>query len=198
MSAPDSQTLAVYDAKAREYGDKFVDAGTDNGLLRFIASLRPGARVLDLGCGVGHSAARMRDDGLEVVALDASAGMAAEAERRYGLDVIVSDFDALPDLGRFDGVWASFSLLHAPRADLPRHLQAIHAALSPGGQFMIGMKVGHGTGRDPLGRIYTYVGADELQALLTKAGFTIDRLYTGADEGLDGRVAPWIVLFAHA
>lgn len=138
----------------------------------------------------------MREAGLDVVAVDASAGMAAEAARRYGLTVTRAEFGAIPELGRFAGIWASFSLLHAARDDLPRHLAAIRAALVPPGLFVIGMKTGEGTSRDALGRRYAFVTEAELVALLETAGFAVTHRRSGRTSGFDGTPAPWVVVHA--
>lgn len=191
------ETLAVYDARAQDYA-ALVGDGPSVRLQGFLSRVPCKARLLDLGCGTGAMAAQMKAAGHEVVALDPSTGMAAEAQARYGLNVRIGSFDDVPRLGRFDGVWAHFSLLHAPRPDLPRHLAALHAALRPGGVILIAMKTGTGAARDGLGRHYTYVTETELRQLLEKAGFTPRDVETGSEEGFDGVVAPWIILTADA
>ncbi|WP_172330849.1 class I SAM-dependent methyltransferase [Mangrovicoccus sp. HB161399] len=197
-SRPDAETIALYDAQAREYGDRFGGTKPYPRLEAFLDQVRPGGRVLDLGCGPGHASARMRERGFVPVPLDASGGMAAEAARRYGLDVTVADFSAIPGLGRFDGAWAHFSLLHADPADLPGHLADIHAALDPGAPFLIAMKTGTGTARDRIGRRYAYVGKEQLADLLARAGFSGLEIDTGADEGFDGTLSNFAIVTAHA
>ena len=50
--------------------------------------LPQGGRILDAGCGIGLDAAWLVDSGREVVAIDASAGMVAQARARLpGVDV---------------------------------------------------------------------------------------------------------------
>jgi hypothetical protein len=44
----------------------------------------------------------------------------------------------------FDGIWASFSLLHTPKAEHSRHIGAMARALRPGGYLYLGMKLGEG------------------------------------------------------
>lgn len=197
MSA-DRQTVELYTDKAADYADRFHSDKPQPRLEAFIDALPEGGRVLDLGCGTGNAAARMRDRGLIVTAIDASPGMADLARERFGLDVTVGTFDDVTGSDLYDGVWASFSLLHAPRQDMPRHLAAIHRALKPKGRFVIGLKTGTGTQRDALGRRYTYYTKAELKGLLQAAGFTPEQTETGSGKGLDGTVAPWIVVTARA
>ena len=194
----DSETIAVYNAKAAEYDALVNSEGPGERLAAFIAGLPKGAWVLDFGCGTGSAAACMRYHGLQVTALDASAEMVALAKRRFDLDVTLGTFDDLTASNEYDGVWASFSLLHAPREDMPRYLDAIHRALRPNGRFNIGLKTGTGEQRDALGRRYTYYTETELRGLLANAGFTITHIHTGAGPGLDGVIAPWITIDCHA
>ncbi len=118
MSA-DAETLAVYARRAEDYVNLVTGDGPDLALQSFLTGLPDRATVLDLGCGPGHTAARMRDLGYHVTAMDASSVMARIARDTYGLDVITAGFDDLADIDAFDGVWASFSLLHAPKARMP-------------------------------------------------------------------------------
>ncbi|MDF0599309.1 methyltransferase domain-containing protein [Psychromarinibacter sp. C21-152] len=190
-------TLAAYDRLAADYLEMVKDSASP-GLGRFLAALPPGARVLDLGCGPGHDAERIAAAGHEVLAVDASAEMAAMAARRDGVAARQARFDDIATLGRFGGIWASFSLLHAPRADFARHLRDLHAACAPGAAFGLGMKLGEGEGTDSLGRFYTYYSEEGLRDLLALSGFTVTDAKTGENAGLAGIPEPWIVLLSHA
>ncbi|CUI00404.1 class I SAM-dependent DNA methyltransferase [Leisingera aquaemixtae] len=197
----DRQTLDVYAAAARAYADGFArpdDRFHDPDFAAFIARLPAGARILDLGCGPGHWAARFKEMGFTVSAMDASPEMAELAKSGFGIEVEVATFEAVRGKGPFDGIWANFSLLHAPRADLPGHLAQVHRALNPGGIFHIGMKLGDGEGRDKLGRFYAYYSEDELKNLLQDAGFTVTRTRRGNGQGLAGGVETYVILTAHA
>ncbi|MEX0366561.1 MAG: trans-aconitate 2-methyltransferase [Ruegeria sp.] len=195
----DDATIRVYDERAAEYATLTDDQNADDPhLSAFLAAVPAGGRVLDLGCGPGTSAAVMAQAGLVVEATDASAEMVALADRHPGVTARQAVFDDIAGERLYDGIWANFSLLHAPRADFPRHLAALHAALKLGGAFFIGMKLGTGEGPDRLGRYYTYYSEDELHTHLTEAGFTITGQRRGRGPGLDGSVSDWIAVAAHA
>ena len=194
----DRKTIAVYDARVADYAKLDTSDTPGETLAAFIAALPRGGLVLDLGCGPGTSARHMARAGLRVDALDASAEMVALARGIEGVAARQGSFDALEAEGVYDGVWANFSLLHAPRTDMPRHLAAIHRALKPGGLFHIALKEGSGAGRDSIGRFYTYYGEAELSDLLRDAGFTPGTTRRGRGKGLSGRSDPWISMSAHA
>ncbi|MEM6891975.1 MAG: class I SAM-dependent methyltransferase [Pseudomonadota bacterium] len=192
----DRETLAVYADKARDYATKFTSLEPDETLRGFIAALPDNARVLDLGCGPGNAAAAMRNVGITVDAWDASPEMGEMAKAMFNIDVKVAAFEALQATSLYDGIYANFSLLHAPKSDMPAHLDRISKALKPTGIFHIGMKTGSGEQRDQLGRFYAYYEESELIELLEGVGLRAVRKSTGAEEGLDGTVAPWITILA--
>ena len=106
-------------------------------------------------------------------------------------------FDDLDAVDTFDGIWASFSLLHAPKSDFARHLAAIGTALRRAGHLHLGMKLGTGERRDTLGRFYAYYTEAELAEALRAAGFTILDSVTAEGQGLAGTVDPFVLMTAH-
>jgi trans-aconitate methyltransferase len=194
----DQKTIDVYNAKASDYADKFSRTKPDRDLRNFIDSVPKGGLVLDLGCGPGNSAAMMQSAGLVAEAMDASAQMVELACTKYGLNVKQATFDDLDANARYDGIWANFSLLHASKPDMPRHLAAIHKALKPGGHFHIGMKLGTGEKRDTMDRMYTYYEEAELKDMMQTAGFTLCDSRKDAMTGLAGPVEPFIIVTAYA
>jgi len=194
----DKETLRVYDAKAADYA-KLIDSDTKENpyLERFIARLPTGGRVLDLGCGPGLAATRMANAGLQVDAMDGSAEMVAMAAQHDGVTAWQATFDQITGTDIYDGIWANFCLLHANKEAMPHHLAAMVTALKPGGAFHIGMKLGSGSQRDAIGRLYSYYSEPELITLLGAAGLTAGETDHGRTVGLDGTEADWIVVAAH-
>lgn len=196
MSA-DQQTLQVYGESAEDYARMMVKFADDPVLTTFIQALPQGAHVLDLGCGPGWAAARMASAGLIVDGTDAVPEMVELASHHQGVTAHLARFEDITSVSAYDGIWANFSLLHAPRDAMPNHLSALHRALKPGGLFHIGMKTGTGEERDALGRLYTYYTENELHDLLQDAGFTPFSSQTGRDTGLSGEMADWVTMAAH-
>jgi SAM-dependent methyltransferase len=133
----------------------------------------------------------MQSQGFTVDATDGSAGMVAEA-RKVGVDARVASFEELDDVARYDGVFASFSLLHAPRSEMPDLLARIARSLKPRGCFYIGVKTGEGEHRDSLGRLYVYHTIPGLIALLDGAGFYVLEQEEGEEVGFAGTLDPFV------
>ena len=195
----DTETLRVYAEKAFDYAALTDDINTaDPGLKAFISAMPEGGHVLDLGCGPGAAAAQMAKAGLSVEAFDPVPQMVNLASQRSGVSARQAGFEDVSGSAVYDGIWANFSLLHARRADLPKHVERIVEALKPGGRFHIAVKTGIGEERDSLGRFYTYYTEQELTGLLGNAGLQVIDRREGCDRGLSGKVEPWIALVAHA
>ena len=186
----DNDTMAAYAANIDRYRRMVGKMGGNAMLPGFLAMLRAEAAVLDFGCGVGDSAARIQAAGHEVTCIDASAEMADAAKEFFGLDVDRRSFNELDAVDRFNAVWASFSLLHAPKTDMPDILARIHRALRVGGIVYIGLKRGTGEKRDDFGRFYAYYEEAELTGLIRDAGLLPITIEHDRMTGMSGATEP--------
>lgn len=178
-----------YDAIAEEYAKEYFDEldgkPFDREVLdRFALSLKQGGRVCDLGCGPGQIARYLASRGVEMMGIDASAGMVATARRlNPSIPFEQGGFFALPlGDGALAGVAAFYSLIHCPRTDLPKAVAEIFRVIRPGGRFLMTVHVGTGeVGRDEFhGKrvrlVANLFSEDEVRAALVSAGFRIDEL----------------------
>lgn len=192
----DQKTIDVYNAKTQDYAETVKKGGPDATLTAFIDRLPKGSRVLDLGCGLGNSSAIMAAAGLLPDPVDASAGMIAYAQKEYGLPARIGDFYDIG--GIYDAVWANFSLLHMPLSEMPAYFGLLHRHLAPDGLFHLGMKIGSGEARDPIGRRYSYLTVETAEEWLHENSFDPEPPVFGETLGLDGVVAPFFTLTALA
>ena len=123
--AADQETIAVYDGKMQDYAALKPDPQQNKAMRDFSAQLAPGAKVLDYGCGPGAFARAFADQGFQVEAFDASKEMVALTQADQRIKTWQASFEEFQAQHRYDGVWASFSLLHAPREQMPDLLMAI-------------------------------------------------------------------------
>jgi ubiquinone/menaquinone biosynthesis C-methylase UbiE len=196
----DTETIKYYDKSAESYLDKVCNTYPDSDLLSFINSIKSGGTVLDLGCGPGNSSAMMQSAGLNVQASDCSQKMVDIAKNKFNVDAIKAEFKELSEIDLYDGVWANFSLLHAPRSEMLSNLKKINRSLKKKGYLHIGLKIGNGEKRDTLGRQYTYYQPKELKSLLISAGFTINTIRLDMDGAISmtGMIEPFMIVTAYA
>ncbi len=121
--------------------DKFNNQLLDR--LMGCLNLRPGALVLDAGCGTGDHAVRFARRGYQCVGVDISETVLKEAEKnilRKGLNSKISLVcQALEDLSladdKFDVVHCRGVLMHIPHWE--RALEHLCRVLKPGGRIVI-------------------------------------------------------------
>jgi SAM-dependent methyltransferase len=134
-----------------EFWDRFyrerLDSGRDldwEGLWTgpFLGPLREaGARtILELGCGTGHDAARLADEGYSVTAADLSAEAIGHARARFGsmATFMVADMTQplpFPDAG-FDAVMSNVAMHMFPDGVTRRLFAEVGRLVRPGGLFL--------------------------------------------------------------
>lgn len=192
----DSATLRFYAEAAPTYTAS-NPGGANRNLATFLEKLKPGSRILELGCGGGRDAEAMLAAGFDVDPTDGVAEMAREAERRLRRHVRIMQFDELDAVETYDAIWASASLLHVPRKGLPHVLALICRALKPGGWHFASYKTGIASDRDTHGRYFSFLSRGELLDLYCQsADWKIESVqsYTGGSYG--GDPTPWIAVTA--
>ena len=164
-----SDSIAWYEANARAFFDRSVDAAILDQQRAFAALLPSGGRVLDAGCGSGRDAKAFREWGFAVTATEAAPSLAALARAHAGVAVEVRTFAQFDWQEAFDGVWACASLLHVARGELPPTLRRLRDALVPGGVLFASFKYGQGE-REANGRRFTNLDEPAAERLVAAAG----------------------------
>lgn len=174
-----TRTIEHYDQSAESFraGTADHDVSQNYAALLTAIEVPPPFVLLDFGCGPGRDLTYFRSLGHEAVGVEGSARF-VEMARGTGAEVLHQDFVALSlPSGRFDGIFANASLFHVPRAELPRVLRELHAALRPGGVLFASNP--HGDDRDGFSgtRYGAYYTHETWSSLVTAAGFEELRHY---------------------
>lgn len=151
MGDPQSATVAAYEKYAAAYRDSSAVMPDDVADLvrRYAAALGSGARVLEIGSGSGRDAAALEAAGLSVRRTDITPAfvelMRAEGHDAEVVDPLVDDLADPVRPGRaYDGVWASASLIHVARNDLPAVATRLADATRTDGLLHAALKEGDG------------------------------------------------------
>ena len=106
--------------------------------------VKPGLRVLDVGCGSGKTTSILREmvqPGGNVMGIDFSNDRVAYAKMHYGqlhgIDFVTCDFrEPLEGIGQFDLIWVRFVLEYF-LAESPAIVENITRVLKPGGMLCL-------------------------------------------------------------
>lgn len=172
----------------REHGR----AGHEPALRSFLERLRPGAKVLDAGCGSGRDSLFFKSQGFKVTAFDASEEMVRLASQLLGQPVLHMTFEDLNLPDEYDGIWACASLLHVERTQLPAVIAELAKYLKPGGVFYMSFKYGNEEyWKD--GRYFNCLDEDHLLTILQNLPeLTVEGMFITTDVRPDRKVERWL------
>ena len=166
----------------------------------FEAAFAPGARVLDVGCGMGRDLAVLLETGFDAYGVEPHDAMRARAVERHPHLAGRIAAASLPQLGLpfgggFDAIVCSAVLMHVPASALPASLAAFGALLAPRAcvlmalpEMQAGLLVDD---RDPDGRAFVNHAPEHVQRLMADAGFALSNLAEIAAPAADTR---WRIL----
>jgi SAM-dependent methyltransferase len=183
----DRQTLDAYEREAAQYAEEWTaqDAPTDLYAL-LDAYFQPGPTA-DVGCGAGRDAAWLAAQGHDVIGIDASPALLAEARRRYPALRFVQA--ALPELegvaeGQFANVLCETVIMHLDAGSIPPAVAKLVALLRPGGTLYLSWRVTPGADkRDGNGRLYAAFVPDVVLRALDGADVLFDEEVTSRSSG---------------
>jgi len=186
MSEDASRTRESYDELAATYTERIFTelAGKplDRHLLNRLAEdVRGHGLVADLGCGPGHVARYLHDQGVRMLGIDLSPRMIDSARQcSPGIEFRVGDMRTLdlPD-GALAGIVAFYSLIHIGEPEMGATLRELRRVLAPGGLLLVAFHIGEETvHRDelwghPVSLDFRFLMPSPMVARLIEAGFAV-------------------------
>lgn len=178
-----------YDAVADEYvrhiAGELQHKPLDRQLLdRFAATVRGVGPACDVGCGPGHVARYLHEQGVEISGTDLSPVMVEQTRcLNPGVEFGQGDMMALDTPDRmWAGVVAFYSIIHIAQADLADTLRELWRVLRPGGILLLAFHLGDGTvhldewwDRKVCVDFFLY-RLDEIANVLRRVGFEVEEV----------------------
>ena len=190
-----NDTIRYYDQHASEYFTSTVDVDFDQLRMKFVSFLPEHARIIDIGCGSGRDVQAFCEMGYDAIGLDASEGLAAEAEKQFGIEVQVGDMATWIAQEPFDGIWCCAALLHLREEEADRFLHNLRYNLKPSGILFLSVKEGIETGSDEKGRYMQNYTEHELRKKLGAVGLDIVEI-DSTEDSLGRNGFRWLNTFA--
>ncbi len=182
-----ASTRASYDRVASEYAThiagelegKPLDRALLTSLKEEVGALGP---IADVGCGPGHVARYLHEQGAEVLGIDLSPEMVSVAQRlNPGIRFEQGSMLALdaPEAA-WGGIVAFYSIIHVPPDARPQALSEFFRVLRPGGMALLAFHVGDERRHlddwwdQPVSLDFYFLQPREIQAQLEAAGFVVE------------------------
>ena len=166
--------------------DHANDTWWNMGTNHFLSLLKPGSRILDVGCAGGIKTKYLVGHGMNAEGIDFSESMIEIAKRTYSeIPFEVMDiYDISRTVGLFDGIFVQAVLLHIPKTDVLRVVRGLIEKLNPGGLLYVAVKEQReGNPEEALvtendygydyQRFFSFYTLEELERLMTQAGLNV-------------------------
>lgn len=180
-----------YNKAAENYSQQRDQFQNNKYLEKLIELLKPGATVLDIGCGAGVPIDRvLTDKGFRVIGIDISEKQIELAKRNTPkASFEVRDMSELKE-GEYqvDAVISFYAIFHTPRETHQKLFDKINSFLPQGGLILITMGAGEYEGVEDnfhgVEMFWSHYGAEKNTEIVENAGFKIllDEIDTGGDE----------------
>jgi cyclopropane fatty-acyl-phospholipid synthase-like methyltransferase len=177
-----------YQQNYRTYHEKTFFVDPSSILTPVAEKLKPGATILDIGCGSGRDLLWFKNRGFNVIGFERSHGLASLARKNAGCEVLEGDFESY-DFSRqtVDAIVLVGALVHLPHSKVPAVLNSINRALKDDGKLLLSLKKGTGNTSDFQGRVFYLWNDGELRDLFSVLGFDVIDYFQqssviGADE----------------
>jgi SAM-dependent methyltransferase len=177
-----NDTIDFYNENAETYFNNTVNLDLSKTYDEFLKNIPKGGTILDVGCGSGNASVYFKKKGYKVKAFDASENLADKASDILGQKVDVFTFDNFNYKIKFDGIWASASLLHAKKSELPKILTKIGSYLKRYGKVYISLKEGEGE-KIINNRFFSFYTQKELKKVFedSKINIKLNKIYYTED-----------------
>ena len=183
------KTQISYDRLADEYVRRIYEElqhkPLDRQLLdQFSARVKGNGLVCDLGCGPGHVARYLREQGAQVFGIDLSSELVQRARRlNSGIEFQQGNMFALdaPEAA-WAGIVAFYSIIHMPRTDHMAVFSEMRRVLQPGGFLLLAFHVGDemvhfdNLWDQTVSIDFHFFRSDEVADSLRSAGFTVEEI----------------------
>lgn len=188
----DSETIDYYEKSFETYDSKTFHLDLSPQWDFFANTVRPGGKILDIGCGTGRDIIHFKNLGFSVDGLEPSKNMASIASKRTHANIFNIPVESLDIVEHYDGIWACASLLHVKKESFPYVISAILRALKYDGYLYISLKKGDEQIRLEDGRLFSLFTEEKISIIFENLpGASIIKSWSTTDSAGRGDVV-WL------
>ncbi|MBM7623170.1 class I SAM-dependent methyltransferase [Sporohalobacter salinus] len=161
-------TIDYYNKYAEKYYENTVKVDMTFIYQEFLAYVKEGGHILDLGCGSGRDSLYFLNYNYQVTAIDGSKELVRLSSQLLGQEVLHIKFSEVEFTSEFDGIWACASLLHVSKEKIESVLSRLAIALVKNGIMYISFKYGDQEIKRDDGRLFNYYDGNSFLKLKKK------------------------------
>ncbi|HAQ02647.1 hypothetical protein A2467_00540 [Candidatus Nomurabacteria bacterium RIFOXYC2_FULL_36_8] len=189
MLVKKENVVDIYNVIAKDYAKTFLKPTSYIEI--FLKLLPKKGKILDVGCGVGTDSGFAKSKGFFPVGIDLSKEMLKIAKHNYPLiDFHLGDMRKIKLHGKFDGIIASYSLIHIIKKEIPGILRNFNKILNDKGLLYIALQSGQSDEifiNEPFDHkrnlFLNIISSSEINNLLKENGFKIIKEYKRKSKG---------------
>ena len=194
------KTLSYYENNAKHLSHRYESAKVDNIHTLLLNIFPPKSYLLEIGCGSGRDASFMYQNGYNILAIDGSREMIAEAKRCHPelvgkLEVIKIPNELFFEPSSFDGVYCIATLMHLDKNEIDQTIEKVATILKTNGKFFFSVSLQRddvdNEGKDEKGRYFTTISENEWIVCCEKYGLQLEHTEITSD-GLDRDGIVWL------
>ena len=197
------KTLSYYENNAKDLSQRYESAKMDNIHSLLLNTFPSKSYLLEIGCGSGRDAAFMYQNGYDVLAIDGSSEMIAEAKRCHPELADRLEVVKIPDElhfepfepSSFDGVYSIATLMHLDKSEIDQIIEKVATILKTNGKFFFSVSLQRDDvddqGKDEKGRYFTTMSKGEWVKCCEKHGLQLEHSEITGD-GLDRDGIVWL------
>ena len=194
------KTLSYYENNAKDLSQRYESAKVENIHSLLLKTFPAQSYLLEIGCGSGRDAGFMYQNGYNILAIDGSREMIAEAKRCHPelagrLEVVKIPDELRFEPSSFDGVYSIATLMHLEKDMIDQTIEKIAKMMKLGAKFFFSVSVQRDDvddqGKDEKGRHFTTMSKDEWVKCCEKHRLQLERSEITGD-GLDRDGVVWL------
>ena len=194
------RTLSYYENNAKHLSLRYESTKVDNIHSLLLNTFPSKSSLLEIGCGSGRDASFMHRKGYDVLAIDGSREMIAEAKLYHPeladkLEVIKIPDEFYFELSSFDGIYSIATLMHLDKSMIDQTIEKVAMILKAGSKFLFSVSIQRDDlddqGKDEKGRYFTTMSEFEWGRCCEKHGMQLEHKEITGD-GLDRDGIVWL------
>ena len=199
-----NKTLSYYDNNAKELTQRYESANIEHIHTLLKETFSPKSILLEIGCGSGRDASFMYRNGYNILAIDGSREMIAEAKQCHPeladrLEVMKIPNELQFEPYFFDGIYSIATLMHLDKNTIDKTIEKTSNIMKNGSKFLFSVSIQRDDvdhhGKDEKGRYFTTMTELEWVTCCEKNGLKLEHSEITGD-GLERDGIVWLTCVA--